>query len=193
MLISKFNAPILNDNTIKDFEEKYNINLSDGYKKFLVKYNGGKTPKTNFKINNVSSDIIGFYGFGNKDVKYSFETIEKKYFFIEFLKDNMLPIGQNSFGDYIMISIGEKDIGGIYFFYHDEPKKYIKLTSNFELFISACKSKRVEHIRTLEERKKAMLKLGKEDKITSEKIAGWQAEIDEYANIQQEELIVDKQ
>jgi len=42
MLISKFNATIFDDNTIKDFEEKYNINLSDEYKKFLIKYNGGR-------------------------------------------------------------------------------------------------------------------------------------------------------
>ena len=36
-----------------------------------------------------------------------------------------------------------------------------------------------------------MIKLGKGDKITPEKIAGWQAEIDEYANIHQEELRID--
>jgi len=190
MLISKFDNSYIADSLV-ELEKRYNLMLPEKYRQFLLKYNGGKTPETEFRINGVSSDIQGFYGLGNADANYHFDTIEKCAKVDEWLKDKMFPIAINSFGDYIMINIDDERRGAVYFYYHDKPVKYIFLAEDFALFIKECKSKKIRHARTIEERKNDMIKQGKGNKITPEKLAGWQAEIDEFANVRQEEVVLD--
>ena len=190
MLISKFEKSDI-DTRIKELEEMYNIILPREYKKFLLKYNGGKTPETEFRMNKVTSDIEAFYGLGNVEEEYCIERLKNTVRWKEWLSNGMFPIATNSFGDYIMISTEYGNGGRVYFYYHDKPSKYIELAESFMTFVKKCKSKKIGYIPTIEERKKDMIKLGKGNKITPEKIAGWQAEINEYANIHQEELVVD--
>lgn len=102
----------------------------------------------------------------------------------------MLPIATNEWGDYITIGISKKQYGKIYFLYHDRERKYILLCENFDDFIGKCKSRKIGHIRTIEERKQSMIENGYGDMITEESLKGWQAEIDEYANIHQEKVIL---
>ena len=190
MLISKFDNKE-SDINVEQLENTYDMVLPDEYKKFLIKYNGGKTPETKFKINGVSSDIQGFFGLGNAEESYHFDRFENSAQIQEWLKYEMFPIAFNVFGDYIMIGVNGRSSKGIYFCYHDKPSKYIELAEDFVTFIEKCKSKKIGYIRSIEERRNDMIKLGKGYKITPEKIAGWQAEIDEYANIHQEELWID--
>ena len=61
MLISKY----VEDSTfekISELEKKYDIVLCHDYKDFLMKYNGGETPKTNLSRGKVKTDIRRFYG-----------------------------------------------------------------------------------------------------------------------------------
>ena len=53
------------------------------------------------------------------------------------------------------------------------------------------KSEKIGHIRSIEERKKCLIEAGKGDKITQIKIDNWQKEIDKYAGMHQEEVIID--
>ena len=71
MLISKFDNTNIGE-FIMAFEKENNITLPEEYKRFLMKYNGGETPKTKFKLNKVNSDIKAFYGLGNADKIYNF-------------------------------------------------------------------------------------------------------------------------
>ena len=190
ILISKFNNQNI-ETCIQAFEKRYAITLPEPYGNFLLKYNGGETPETKFRIKGVSSDLRGFYGLGRADTYHNFYSLERNGILAELLKDNMLPIADNMFGDYIVMGVGAECLGRIYFYYHDKSKKYIELTESFESFISKCKSEKIGYIPTIEERKELMRKLGKGNKITPQKIAGWQAEINEYKNIHQEKLILD--
>lgn len=190
MLISKFDNSNV-DICVNELEETYDIAFPKEYKRFLLKYNGGKTPETEFRMNGVLSDIQGFFGVGNANQDYHFDSFKKFVKMKEWLNDKMFPIATNIFGDYIMINIGEENRGRIYFYYHDRSSKYIELAQDFLTFVKKCKSQKISHIRTIEERKNDMIKLGKGNKITSEKIAGWQAEINEHADIHQEELLID--
>lgn len=97
MLISSFSTAGVKEK-IKRFEEKYHFHFPNQYQKFLGKYNGGRTPKTNFKIAQVSSDLRGFYGLGQADEYFNFHYIEKRILFSDFLEDEVLPVGSNSFG-----------------------------------------------------------------------------------------------
>lgn len=189
MLISKFDTANV-EVFIKEFEAKYSINIPAQYKKFLLKYNGGETPETEFKLNKVFSDLRAIYGFGDLDY-YSYKSLEKAYKFEEWISDNMLPIGSNDFGDEIMLGIGKKNNGKIYFYYHDRPKKYIEIAEDFKSFVEKCKSKKIGHIRTIEERRTRLIANGNKSDITAGLIEVWQEEIDSYANMHQEELILD--
>ena len=108
----------------------------------------------------------------------------------EFLEDGMLPIATTIWGDYVTICIEEKEVGKIYFLYHDREKHYVLLCESLSDFIRKCKSKKIGHIRTIAERKQCMIENGYGDMITEESLKGWQAEIDEYANIHQEKVIL---
>lgn len=188
MLISRFDNTNIEEH-IATFEKQYNIILPEEYKRFLLKYNGGETPDTKFRINKISSDVRAFYGLGNANRYYNYQRlIDNMNILEEYIKDDMLPIATTVFGDYITIRIGKEENGSVFFKYHDRGKKYIKLTDTLCEFVTKCKSEKIGHIRTIEERKQDMIAAGFGRRITEEKIKLWQAEIDKYAHIHQEEF-----
>jgi len=189
MLISKFGTTDI-DNIINIFEAKYSINFPDQYREFLRKYNGGNTPKSKFKINKISSDIKGFYGLGDINTGLNYSFFEKTHALGDFLEDEVIPIASNSFGDIILIGIGDSNNGKVFFLYHDRNKKYIELTEDFITFLKKCKSEKIGHVKTIEERIESMKAKGYESRIPG-LIPVWQAEIDKYADIHQEELILE--
>lgn len=192
MLISRFKNTNIKDKVIQ-FENDIDIKLPKQFKEFLYKYNGGKTPETSFRLNKVSSDLVCFYGLDETEKFCNFYRVKKRDSFKEFLKEGYLLIGHNSFGDFILIGIREENNGKIFFYYHDRPKKFIEISESFIAFTDRCKSRKIGHIRSIEERKKDMIENGLGDKITNDSISGWQAEIDEYANIHQEKLVLNEE
>lgn len=63
LLISKFDTTDMEE-YIAIFQKTLHIKLPEEYQKFILKYNGGETPRTEFNINGVRSDIRAFYGMG---------------------------------------------------------------------------------------------------------------------------------
>lgn len=185
MLISKFK----NENSVHEMElieKKYAFRFPSQYKAFVDKYNGGYTPKTKFKVGRISSDIVGFYGFGNSKMKISEEAIK------EAIRNGMFPIAEDSFGNKIMIGI-LKDIAGKIFFYdHEKENKLSLLTDSLEAFIAVCKSEKISEAsrRTIEERETLLIAKGKGNNITDGIRKMWQAEIDKYKDMIQEEVIL---
>lgn len=188
MLISRFDNTNIEE-YITQLEKQYSIVLPEEYKRFLLKYNGGMTPKTKFRINKISSDVRAFYGLGNADKYYNFQKlIDNMNILEDYIEDSMLPIATTVSGDDITIGIGKEENGSIFFKYHDRGKKYIKLADTLCEFVSKCKSEEIGHIRTIEERKQSMIEKGKAANITEGILKVWQREIDAYANIHQEQL-----
>jgi len=186
MLIAKFDTKNI-ESDIKAFEEKYEFSFPEEYRQLLIKYNGGKTPRSQFRINKISSNIVGFYGLGNAELNFSF--FEKIDVLTDYLEDFVLPIGSNSFGDDIVIGIGPENYGKVFFYYHDRQKKYIELTDSLGHFVEKCKSEKLMPTRSIEERTASMVAKGRGELITDVLIKTWQDEIDE-SNLVQEELII---
>jgi len=187
MLISKFDNTNI-EKHISDYEAKYIFSFPAQYKEFLLKYNGGDTPDTKFKIGRVSSNLKGLYGLGSAGKLLNYAIFNDMDRIKDFLEDEMLPIGSNAFGDYITIGVGQGNGGKVFFLYHDRAKKYIELTEDFKTFVSKCKSEEIGNVMTIDERKALLIENCRGDKISQEKIDAWQAEIDKYTNIHQEEL-----
>ena len=186
MLISKFTNPNT-EAAAAQFEAQLQITLPEQYRNFLIRYNGGETPKTTFKIGRESSDVRAFMGFG--DVPYKFPEGDE---INEWVKRGLLPIAVDSFGNYFAIGLSAMKKDAVYFCDHEHGYKSKKLTKNLKDFISGCKSQKIGRIRTIEERKQQVIENGwKPEEITDDVIAVWQAEIDKYQHIVQEQVILD--
>lgn len=176
MLISKFGGS--SEKAISQLPK----NIPSDYKAFLLKYNGGQTPETSFKANNISSDIVGFYGVG--EVKYSFNDRSIR----EFENQSFLPIAFDSYGNDIALSLSD---GSIAFFDHEITTPTI-IAKSFCDFIALVQSKPIDpkHLKPVEQREQEMLQRGKGDRITDALRELWRNEIKKYSAISQEEVCI---
>lgn len=185
MLISKFlNCGV--EEKLIDIEKQYKIILPAPYKDFLNKYNGGYTPKTKFRVGKISLDLQGFFGIG--DVKLSLDRIKLE----EWLEKNVFPIACDSFGNHIVIGLGNDDEGKIFFCDHEKGNKAECIAESLKDFFACCKSEKVSDAsrRSIKEREEAMIARGRGNMITDELRQMWQAEIDKYGSMMQEEVFV---
>lgn len=184
MLISKFAIP---GETIdlENFEMRIGKKIPVEYYKFLQKYNGGSAPKTKW-TGKGKSDIRGFMGVKTSDSSWDIEEQLKYDLLGSLLEKNLLPIAKNVSGDYFCIKC---DDGTIWLAYHDSDKT-LAIADSFNNFISKCKSQKIGHIRTIEERKQGMKDAGIWHLFTEDLVEDWQAEIDKYGNMVQEEVII---
>ncbi len=183
MLISKYDTTNI-DKKIIDFEKELNIKLPEQYRKFMIKYNGGDMPETDFKIKNEGSDVSYFYGIG--DVDNSFSDIP---FIEDFTGRDILPIASDSFGNIIAIGVKGNSEGKIYFCDHEKGYKKYHLCDSLVEFIKKCKSEKIEPVPSIEERKKIMIENGNGDNISELLIKMWQDEINRF-NIVYEEVLI---
>lgn len=186
MLLAKFENQNVNEEMIL-LEDKYNFIFPSQYKKFMEKYNGGLTPKTNFKSDKISSDIRGFYSFGNSKMNMSEIKIS------EAIKGGVFPIAEDSFGNTIMIGISKENAGRIYFCDHEKNKQLSIISESLKDFFVICKSEKISEVsrRTIEEREAILIAKGKANNITDGIRKMWQAEIDKYKDIIQEEVEIE--
>lgn len=185
MLISKSEYSVT-EAALSKYETAHGFTFPQEYRAFLLKYNGGETPETDFRLSGVSSDLVFFYEL--RDDGDGLELHEIEFLVPDFLKDGMFPIAENVFGDHVFICVGGRECGKIFFRYHDRPKRYIKLADDFRTFIQKCKSKKLGHCRTIEERIQGRIDAGITLEVLPIEIADWQEEIDYFNRIHQEQV-----
>lgn len=189
MLISKFDTANVEEK-ITDLERRYGITFPEPYRTFLVKYNGGETPETSFRLAGVSSDLSGFFGLGVSDTGFQLE----RYFTSEELSDlaaeGKFPIGKNSFGDLLFISLQPDSAGAVLFRYHDRDGRYRKLADSFSAFAAKCRSKKIKPCRSIEERLAGRKAAGILTPPPPVALQEWQKEIDRFGQIHQAELVL---
>ena len=188
MLISKFDNHDVEEK-MGAFEKKYHFIFPDQYREFLLKYNGGETPKTEFKIGKINSDFTGFYGF-NGDKNLDFEFYARTKTLEIYLGDGVIPIGSSVSGDTIVLGISEDNYEQVYFIYHDRPKRYIKLANDTIEFINKCKSDAIGHVPTMKEREKTARENGYGDLIP-DLMPIWEEEISKFSDIHQELIVIE--
>ena len=181
MLISGFDTADIEALTAA-FEKKHKLRLPDQYRRLLLKYNGGETPNTEFAVGEVSSDLRALYGLGGADPRCHFDKLGRRL--SGFLKEGMLPIGENVWGDTVALKISGEDVGGVYFLYHDRPREYLPLTADFAAFTAQCASRPLGPIRSVEERAEALRSRGKA--VTPELTELWEREIAHLRSLRQE-------
>ena len=183
MLIAKFQTCNVADE-ISRMESQYAIKFPDQYQDFLLRYNGGYTPKTKFKAKGILSDVRGFYGVGAVGLSVSQEVISS------WVHQKLFPIACDTFGNYILLCIAGAEYGNIFFCDHEKGMNLSLIAKDFPSFVRACKSDKIPEaaLRSIEERKAALIERGRGHIITPALIEMWQKELDKYGNMQQEEV-----
>lgn len=190
MLISKFDTNNI-ENKILQFEQEYGISLPSQYRKFLMKYNGGYTPKTDFTVGDDSSSIRGIYGIGEVDLSLDNSYISE--YIPEWINQGFFPVTTDYFGNNIVMGIGKENEGAIYFSDHEEGNRLTFLAEDLKSFFSLCHSEVFDKktIKSIEEREANMMARGMGDRITDDLRKLWQEEIDYQSKLDQEEVILD--
>lgn len=185
MLISKFDNTNI-EKKIVEVEFRNEIKLPDEYRRFLCDYNGGFTPKTKFKKGRISSDVRGFYGIG--EVKYTIDSFDLS----EWIDLNVFPVACDSFGNYYLIGLSNDESGKVFFGEHEKNYELDYLCNSFSEFVSLCKSKVISDASRLsiEEREAKLIANGYGNNINDALREAWQNEIDKYANIVQEKVVI---
>ena len=184
MLIAKYGKG--KEKLIQKFEDKYGIKFHSEYRNFLIKYNGGETPKTTFKKGKRQEDVRYLFGLNTE------ESIEKQLEYFDHKEKGCIPIGEDVFGNYFTIGITDENSGLIYFCDHERGYRKTEIAKSFNDFISKCKSKEInERVkRTVEEREQEMIKNGFADLINEHLKSTWQQEYEKYKDMVQEEVIL---
>ena len=191
MLISKSEYPVT-EAGLSHYEAAHGFTFPQEYRAFLLKYNGGETPETDFRLSGVSSDLVSFYELrdgGDGLALYAGsgpELYEMEFLVPDFLKDGMFPIAENVFGDHMFLCVDGRERGKIFFRYHDRPKRYIKLADDLRAFVQKCKSKKLGRCYTIDDRLAMRKCAGNFDPPSAITLSEWQKEIDHYNRIHQE-------
>ena len=171
---------------VGEFKKKHSVCFPPEYKAFLFKYNGGDTINTYFKINKISSDIRGLYGFGNAPENFNASVYDHSGMIEPFLAKGLFPIANDSLGNHILIGIGERNRGEIYFFDHEKNTAGF-IINNIISFFMKIQSGEVA-ISSIEDRIKK--REAKNLEVTGGLMRLWQEEIDKYSGRKQETVEV---
>ena len=131
----------LSDNIIDSLNCFWGGSLPFAYKEFLKNVNGGIPNKDTFIFGDDSSNVDLFFGVTpDKHMNiFKFHNIPK----------NMIAIGEDAFGNLILLAVTMQDRGKVYFWDHelacedDEEPGYENLTliaDSFDKFLSMLKS-----------------------------------------------------
>lgn len=172
---------------VAELEARYEVRLPPEYRAFLCRYNGGFTPKTRFKIGAAASDLRGFFGGGT--AKLNFESVNLN----GWVARGLFPIACDSFGNYVAVSLREESYGMIWFYDHETESKLSPICDSFCDFIRCCRSDRISDAsrRSVEEREAVLTAAGKGDWITDALRRMWQVEIERYAHLNQERVVLE--
>lgn len=185
MLISQFGGEDTAER-MEALEARYDIRLPQPYREFLLRYNGGHTPRTTFRRSRISSDLRGFYGLG--PVPLSLDNLPLD----QWTAKALLPIACDSFGNYVAVYVRGDRQGEVVFADHEQGLATRPLTRDLPAFFAACKSGVIPEAarRSIEERRAALIANGRGGAITPALVAMWQAELDKYQGMIQEEVIL---
>lgn len=121
---------VIKEIDIDDFENHYSVKLPDEYKQFLLVTNGG-IPNMVYFVKDDSDLVVNFFlSLGSE--KYSLEEYFEDYKIREnILPIDLLPIGEDAFGNIICISNNSERYGSIHLWYHEDARiKYLSDTLN---------------------------------------------------------------
>jgi hypothetical protein len=108
----------LEENILVAHENEWGFRLPDEYRRFLLKYNGGRPEPFSFKFKgrDTGSRIAFLFGIGGEDYRDLLWTLD---IFRGRLPSRFFPIANDDGGNLICISMSGEDSGKIFFWWHE--------------------------------------------------------------------------
>jgi len=177
---SKNNSLKLSD--LKQFETKQGIVLPNEYRDFMLKFNGGSPSPRNFDLPDQKANPLHvFYGIG-ASLK-SDDLAEVIQIFKGRIRNSLIPIAADSFGNQICLGLHGSRKGKVYFWDHESERLLFKFRSltlvanSFKGFIDGI----YEYIDPNESRIEKIVRLGSRIELESLLDSGYDIEsVDEY-------------
>jgi SMI1-KNR4 cell-wall len=124
---------------IKQFEKQVGVEFPEDYVKFLANFNGGEPKLDTFeyklKDGRVwTGGVRYFFGF-------NLDQLQNIDFFASMrgdrIPENMIPIGLDNGGNFILLTLSKQDRGKVYFWDHDEESEDNEPPTNDNIYFVA--------------------------------------------------------
>lgn len=117
-------GPRLTSKDIKRFEKQRGVTLPDDYRAFLLKSNGGYPDVDvafSFREGGRPSDSVlsQFYPLDKGSEDSNLDEVYEMFVEAGRMPPNLVPIGDDAFGNQICLSVAGKDAGAVYFWDHE--------------------------------------------------------------------------
>lgn len=146
MKIENWSYPV-NEKTVANFEQKYQIHLPADYREFLIKYNVAYVLPDGFYTKHTSkirpdekpdNEIGIFRGFANSEkLEWNLDWYISIYWDTRRILKDLLPISCDGSGNVICIGLSNDIFGKIFFWEHESEGNIICLADNFHSFLES--------------------------------------------------------
>jgi hypothetical protein len=139
MTISSMNdvGPQLDGDALDQCERRLNVRLPSAYRDFLVTWNGGRPHPSIFLIPGQGRGSVDyFFGVGREDHEYNVENNRASK--AGRIPSNSIPIGEDSFGNLILLCIASEHEHSICFWDHEregDDEGIVTVADSFEQFL----------------------------------------------------------
>lgn len=109
----------LSDAAIVQAEQRMQVRFPEDYRCFLKRFNGGEPEGHFFAIPSMAnrSSVRMFYGINGDEC---FDLVRNWEVFLGRMPPNLIPIGDDAFGNLVVISVRGEDVGKVYYWDHDQ-------------------------------------------------------------------------
>jgi hypothetical protein len=127
------------ESTIQQFEGEIARRLPDDYRQFIAQTNGGRPDPSRFTIhspNGANDSVVDW--FLTLDSSEKLYTV-KKYssMYQDRIPSGVIPIGCDPFGNLLLLDVGTRDFGCLYFWDHEKESMDDRTWDNISLLATS--------------------------------------------------------
>lgn len=117
-ITEKISATGASEDELQALERRLNATLPQDYRRFLKRVNGGRPNPRQFEGPTGDGSVIHFFFTLDHRSKY-YQIVEEIQAFVDRIPPKTLPIACDPFGNLVLLDIGAKSAGAIYFWEHE--------------------------------------------------------------------------
>lgn len=117
-IVEKLSSSGATTSQIDDLETRLGATIPTDYRQFLAENNGGRPSPSAFERLTGEGAVINWF-FTLSQEERIHNIYRKINVYRDRLPQKLLPIASDSFGNLVLVDVGAKDVGAIYFWDHE--------------------------------------------------------------------------
>ena len=144
-IVERIAAAGASEQTIEAFQGRFGVELPNDYRLFLQEFNGGRPSPRDFDAaDGEEGSSVQFFFTLDEDSPHYVLTREVERF-QDRIPKNTIPVACDSFGNLVLLDVGARKLGAIYFWDHEEEEFEAEptwdnvhlVTETFQQFVAA--------------------------------------------------------